>query len=157
MATALTQPATTPRVVVLPERSAAVVRIEGPVAELPRLIGEAFGLTEAAIRRSAATISGPPFTRYHSFSPARITGEAGFPFEGVLEAEDRVHVTLLPGGRVVTATHVGPYDEIAGAWERGQAWIGEQGLTITGPAWECYLTDPSEPGPPVTEICWPVR
>jgi effector-binding domain-containing protein len=36
------------------------------------------------------------------------------------------------------------------------AFAREHGLTPTGPGWECYLTGPDEPGPPVTEIFWPV-
>jgi effector-binding domain-containing protein len=56
----------------------------------------------------------------------------------------------------VTVTHVGPYDAIGTAWERAQAWMGEQGETPSGPGWETYLTGPDEPGPPVTEITFPL-
>ena len=30
-------------------------------------------------------------------------------------------------------------------------------MTASGPAWESYLTGPDEPGPPVTEMSFPIR
>ena len=150
-----TRPGLAPEIVDLPERHAAVVGIDGRVEELPRLIGEAFGLTAQAITGSGAVIAGPPFARYHGFGE-RVQAEVGFPFTGSLVPTDRVRESILPGGRLVTTTHVGPYEEIAGAWERAAAWMREHELKATGAPWECYLTGPDEPGPPITEIYWPL-
>lgn len=147
---------TTPTIVELPEQAAAVVDIEGPVAELPALLGEAFCLTEAAITASGAEVAGPPFARYLGLGE-RIRAEIGFPFRGTLRPTDRVRQAVLPGGRAVTTRHVGSYETVATAWERGMAFQREHGLTPSGPGWECYLTGPEEPGPPVTEIFWPVN
>lgn len=146
----------TPRIVELPERQTAIVRIEGAAADLPRLFGEAFTLTARAIEGANAQIGGEPFARYAGFGE-RISAEVGFPFVGTVEPTARVVVSKLPGGRAVTMTHTGPYDELGAAWERGQAWLSEQGLTLTSAPWECYLTGPDEPGPAVTRIYWPVR
>jgi effector-binding domain-containing protein len=151
-----TRPATVPEIVELAERPAAVVRVDAALAELPRVLGEAFGLVARTIADSGATIAGHPFVRYLSFGE-RIDAEVGFPFAGTLVPTDRVAQTMLPGGRAVTTTHVGPYDEIATAWERTVAWMGEQQLECAGSAWEAYLTGPDDPGPPVTEIYWPIR
>lgn len=148
--------AKTPEIVELVERPAAVVRIDARVEELPRLIGEAFGLTASAIAQSGATIAGHPFARYLSFGD-RIEAEVGFPFAGTLVATDRVVLSTLPGGRAVTATHIGAYDAIAQTWDRAMAWMGEHQLEGAGPAWEAYLTGPEDPGPPVTEVFWPIR
>jgi len=145
-----------PHIVELPERQAAVVRIEGTTAELPALMGEAFELTSKAIEASGAEFTGEPFARYHAFG-ARISAEAGFPFRGTLQQTERVYASTLPGGRAVTTTHTGSYDNLDVAWDRGQAFIQEQGLLQSGTPWECYLTGPDEPGPPITEIYWPVR
>jgi effector-binding domain-containing protein len=151
-----TRQAKTPEIIDLVERPAAVVRIDATMEEFPRLIGEAFGLAAQAIQGSDATVAGHPFARYLSFGD-RIEAEAGFPLDGTLVPTDRVTPTLLPGGRAVMATHVGAYDEIGAAWERTTAWMGEHGLEGAGPPWEAYLTGPEEPGPPVTEIFWPIR
>jgi len=77
-------------------------------------------------------------------------------FSGTLVPTDRVHETTLPGGRLVTTTHSGPYGTIGDAWERAATWMDEHELKATGAPWECYLTGPDEPGPPITEIYWPL-
>ena len=150
-----TRPGTTPRIVELPERKAAIVDIEGAVGDMPAMVGEAFRLTADAILSSGATFAGEPFSRYLSVGD-RIVAEVGFPFEGAHQPTDRVRETTLPGGRAVMTTHVGSYGDLGRAWERGQAWAREQGLTFSAPGWECYVTGPDEPGPPVTEIYWPI-
>ncbi len=154
--TTRTRPAATPQIVEQPERQAAVVRIEGSVEQLPELMGEAFRLTENAITKSGAVVAGMPFARYLGFGEL-VIAEVGFPFDGTLVPADRVHQITLPGGRLVTTTHVGPYDQLGEAWERTTAWMGEHEFVTDGPGWECYLTGPDEPGRPVTDIFWPIR
>jgi effector-binding domain-containing protein len=151
-----TRPAATPQIVELPERQAAVVRVQGTTPELPVKMGEAFEMTARAIRNSGAAFAGDPFARYHGFGD-RIDAEVGFPFTGVLQPTERVHVSSLPGGRAVITTHRGPYEGLGDAWARARAWIDEHELSEAGVPWECYLTGPDEPGPPVTEIVFPVR
>lgn len=150
-----TRPAVTPEIAELVERPAAVVGIEGRVDEFPSLLSEAFGATAQAISASGAVVAGPPFLRFYAFGE-RVQADAGFPFVGTLTPTDRVRQILLPGGRAVTATHIGPYDEIAVTWERVTAWMGEHELAASGPAWETYLKGPDEPGPPVTQIVFPI-
>jgi effector-binding domain-containing protein len=147
---------TTPRIVELPARQTAVVHLEGTTADLPRLFAEAFELSARAIEEAGAEIAGAPFGRYFEFG-ARIRAEAGFSYTGTVDPTDRVSLSSLPGGRAVTLTHAGRYEELGTAWQRGQAWLSGQSLTATGAPWECYLTGPEDPGPPITEIFWPVR
>jgi effector-binding domain-containing protein len=94
--------------------------------------------------------------RYFEFGE-RIKAEAGFPFSGTLVATDRVCQSMLPGGRAVTTTYVGPYDGIGAAWERVTTWLAEHELDRRDAPWEAYLTGPDEPGPPVTAIFFPIR
>jgi len=139
----------------LKPQQAAIAWISGPVGDLARLMGGAFEATSRAITSAGAAFAGPPFARYTGFGEV-IEAELGFPFTGEVLATDDVRVVALPGGRAATTRHIGPYDEIAKAWERGTIWMKERGLVPSGPAWECYLTGPEEPGPPVTEIFWPL-
>jgi effector-binding domain-containing protein len=147
---------TTPGIVELPARETAVVHIEGATVDLPRLFAEAFELSARAISTSGARIAGPPYGRYYEFG-ARIRAEAGFPFAGTVAPTERVSISTLPAGRAVTITHVGSYETLGETWQRGQTYLSAQGLTATGAPWECYLTGPDDPGPPVTEVFWPVR
>ncbi|HEY7524730.1 MAG TPA: GyrI-like domain-containing protein [Candidatus Limnocylindrales bacterium] len=147
--------ATSPELTELPARSAAVVRVDGPVGALPRLLGEAFELTANAVTASGATFAGPPFARYLRFGET-VTAEVGFPYAGELVPTERVYRTLLPGGRAVKGVHVGPYETIATTWEATRTWLRDQGLVATGTPWESYLSEP-DATPPVTEVLFPVR
>jgi effector-binding domain-containing protein len=151
-----TLPATTPEIIELPARQAAVVRIEGTVSDMPRMMGEAFDSTMKAITTSGAEYAGHPFARYLSLEPL-IVAEVGFPFSGTVIPTGPVYICDLPGGRAVKTTHVGTYDRLGETWNRATAWMAEQGLELAEPGWEAYLTGPDDPGPPITEIFWPIR
>jgi effector-binding domain-containing protein len=146
--------ATTPELTNLPVLSAAVVRIDGPMEELPKLLGEAFDLTARAITESGADFAGPPFARYLAIGPI-VTADVGFPYTGELVATARVHATQLPGGRAVKVIHAGPYETLATTWEATRAWLHDNGLMPYGSPWESYLTEP-DVDPPLTEIVFPV-
>lgn len=153
--TTRTEAPETVSIVELPTRHALILDIDGPVADMPRLMGEAFARTIAAVERAGGTVTGPPLARYLAFGP-RVRAEVGFPFIGQVSPEDPLRIVELPGGRAVTTTHVGPYDAIGEAWDRAAGWLRAEGLETAGPPWETYLTGPNEPGPPVTGIFFPI-
>jgi effector-binding domain-containing protein len=65
----------------------------------------------------------------------------------------------LPGGRVVVATHVGPFEAMEKTYAELIAWSQAEGLTLAEGMWESYLSDPSaEPDPSTwrTLIVWPL-
>ena len=66
---------------------------------------------------------------------------------------------MLPGGRVVEATHVGPYDTMEATYGEVQQYLAQSGLTPGDVMWESYLSDPeleTDPATWRTQICWPV-
>jgi effector-binding domain-containing protein len=138
----------------------AALRVSTTMAQFPEAVGQAFDDAVAAITAAGAGFAGPPYTRYLSFGEGEIEAEVGFPVAGPFTASGKVEPSSLPGGRVVTTVHVGSYHEIAGTWQRVQTWIEEHGLTVDGPAWESYLTDPAtDPDPATwrTELRFPLR
>ena len=139
----------------LPPKRAAIVWISGTGQDLPVLMERAFAITSRAITAAGARFGGPPFARYTALGE-HIEAAVGFPFVGEVPATEEIQITELPGGRAAMARHIGPYNEIGLAWERATAEMKDRGLTPTGPAWECYLTGPQDPGPPITEIFWPL-
>ena len=139
----------------LPPKRAAIVRISGSVQDIPVLMDRAFSVTSRAITSAGARFAGHPFARYTAFGE-HIEAAVGFPFVGEVQASAGIEITELPGGRAAMVRHIGPYDEIGLAWERATTYMKERGLTPSGPGWECYLTGPQDPGPPITEIFWPL-
>lgn len=117
------------------------------VVEMTR-IGEFFDASFTTLGEvlgaQGVVMAGPPVALYHSPPGEVVDLEVGIPIDGTLEPQRGVEVSGLPGGRVARLIHEGPYDGLGSAWERLGAWVGEQGLTPAGAAWEAYLT---EPGP----------
>ena len=76
-----------------------------------------------------------------------VGAEVSEPFAG----NDRVHCSQLPAGRVVTATHFGPYARLSEAHAAIRAWCAERGHRCSVVSWEIYghweeswNTDPSK-------------
>jgi effector-binding domain-containing protein len=62
----------------------------------------------------------------------------------------RVVSSALPAGRVLTATHRGPFDEVGAAHEAVVRACDERGLRRRGPRWEIYgHWDERDPRPEV--------
>jgi effector-binding domain-containing protein len=96
----------------------------------------------------------------------RVEQRAAQPYAAIDEVpsgDGRVRVETLPGGRYVTACHVGPFDGLIASHEALQRWAREQEVvwdswtTERGEAWrsrvEHYVTDPAtEPDPSKWEV-----
>lgn len=137
----------------------AVVRERVPVRDLPQFFGRALSKAMSAVQAQGRHPVGPPFSLYHGMPTDSVDVEAGFPVDGPITAVDGVTPSSLPAGRVVEATHVGPYDTLPQTYEEIVGHLKEQGLTPSSDMWEVYLSDPEqEPDPATwrTQIFWPV-
>jgi DNA gyrase inhibitor GyrI len=101
--------------------------------------------------------AGAPFFRYHAIDMEReLEVEAGVPVppgSAIPASDDEVTGGVLPAGRYVTVTHVGPPDELVHATADLLNWADKQGLRFDrepgerGERWgarlEFYETDPA--------------
>ena len=119
-------------------------------------IGEDIGRLVGEVAQAAAGRASPPaIVRYVTWD-----GDGGEILLGWrcdddvpgLESHD------LPGGRVVTATHVGAYDGLAAAWGAIHAHVAEHELGSRCPPWEVYENDCTTTPPDElrTRIVWPI-
>ncbi len=139
----------------VPEHTVVTLREHVPMAVIAKAIGEGFGEVAEAVGRAAATITGMPFAIFHELDPVAVDLELGFPVDQILDV-GRVHGATLPGGRVASTIHAGPYDEVAGAYEALTAWIEANHERPSGPPREVYLNEPEEGVIPLTEIQMPL-
>jgi effector-binding domain-containing protein len=129
-------------------REVAVVRVEVPVTGLPNAFGEAICEIESRMAEAGVEVAGPPFARYLELAAERIVAEIGCPVWRPAPHVGRVYPGQLPGGRVATILHVGPYDGLADTYGILERWLTESGATAAGPMWEVYWSDPNaEPDP----------
>ncbi|MBV8176893.1 MAG: GyrI-like domain-containing protein [Verrucomicrobia bacterium] len=77
---------------------------------------------------------------YHQ--PARCGDpmEVDFGIEVVREFDPsgEVRPVKTPGGEVVVATHVGPYDQLGQAYDAIHAWAAANDRALAGKSWEIY-------------------
>jgi effector-binding domain-containing protein len=139
---------------------AAVIRADVPMAGLRSVFDRGFRAVMAAVDRQGLEIVGSPFGFYPRMPGATVEVVVGFPVSGVVSADGEVVPFDLPGGRAVTAIHVGPYERLEETYGELMAWAQSEGLHLAGAMWESYLSDPSaEPDPETwqTAVTWPVE
>jgi effector-binding domain-containing protein len=123
-------------------QSSLTIRTRASVQALPQVLGPAWGAIMEHAGRIGAQPSGPPFVAYHNMDMQDLDLEIGFPFDGRLKGEGQVLAGEIPGGKAAACLHVGPYDQVGGAYEALQKWMETKGYTASGVAYEFYLNDP---------------
>ncbi len=84
--------------------------------------------------------------------------EACMPVVRPMGGRDRVQGRELSGGLAASTLHMGPYHELAEAYQALDLWMKENGYQYAGPAREVYLNDPGQVARAdlLTEISIPV-
>jgi effector-binding domain-containing protein len=139
--------------------TAAVIRAEVPMADLRSVFDRGFHSVMEVVDKQGLSITGPPFGFYPRMPDATVEVVVGFPVSGPVETDGEVGPFELPGGRAVTAVHVGPYERLADTYSELAAWAASEQLQLAGYMWESYLSDPStQPDPETwqTSISWPL-
>jgi effector-binding domain-containing protein len=140
-------------------QQAAVVCAEVPMAQLRSVFDHGFGEVMRVVQAQGRSVAGPPFGFYPRMPTDTVEVMVGFPVSAPVDAEGGVTPFELPGGRVVTATHVGPYERLGETYAQLTAWAQAEGHALAEGMWESYLSDPrAEPDPETwrTEITWPL-
>ncbi len=146
-------------VIELPTQPTAVVRATVPMQELPAFFSRAYGSVMAALGAQGLTPVGGPFAYYLGMPTETVQVEAGFPIAQPIAPSSDVVASGLPGGKVATVVHVGPYEALPATYDRLTAWARERGLQMADSMWEVYYSDPEkEPDPSTwrTGVYWPV-
>ena len=125
-------------------------------ADAPRAYQQLYGsLTEQQVAPT-----GPARLVYLEMNDDSWRIEPCVPIAEEVRAGEGFEVHEMPGGRVVTALHVGPYDELGIAWDEVSKWVASQGHKTASQPYDVYLNDPNEVANPAqlqTELVWPIR
>lgn len=141
------------------EQVTAVVRVEGfPTAHMPILFDGVFSRLFPALGQAGAQPVGPAFSLYTQVPGETADLEVGIPVDRVLEGDADLgeidvpdgasfalvaQTSVLPGGRIATAAHLGGFDGLGDAWQTFLGALETQGLTVAMPFWEVYTTEPT--------------
>jgi effector-binding domain-containing protein len=139
---------------VVAARPTAVIAATTTWEEFPRLWRELLDEVWRAVRAGPGVRPGRNVMLYRDDVPhVEIGVEVAEPFE----AAGRVIGSTLPAGKVVTATHRGPYEEL----DRGHRAVveacTERGLRRLGPRWEIYGHEAPVAAEPQVEVYYIVE
>jgi len=86
-----------------------------------------------------------PFVIYHLWTDSIVDIEAGIPVkDSILIESNSINLKKIPSGNVVTAIHHGPYERLPETYFGINEWMRKNKVTVTGPPWESYITDPAK-------------
>ena len=147
------------KIVELKEQPGLAIRETVTNTEIPAKMQEFFGELWKYIMAGNIEVAGPPFALYHSWNERETSMEVGFPVGPGASGEGRLQSMALPGGKIATGMHFGPYDKLPESYNEMMAWMKANGHEPAGKMWETYLTDPEmekDPAKWVTVMFWPV-
>jgi AraC family transcriptional regulator len=122
------------------------------------VVQEAFAALGLTVGAADAFTDARPGLIVLEMGGGAMTVEVFMPVARGFEVPDPISLRRLNGGRVVTAVHEGPYDEIGGAYQALTAWIADHRAVSSGPPRERYLNDPGAVGEdaPRTRVEFPI-
>jgi effector-binding domain-containing protein len=135
------------------------IRVKTNLARIGEDVGRCFGAIYGFAGPSGLIPAGPPFILYFEMEMREdFEMEVCAPVMGEGQGEGEIQYRVVPGGKFVSTTHVGPYDQVGGAYEALVSYARDKGFKMTMPAREVYLTDPNQVKSPeenVTEVLIP--
>jgi effector-binding domain-containing protein len=145
----------------LPDQPALCVRFKTSMEKIKEDIGRTYGMIYAQLGKAGGIPGGPPLALYFDMdmNPNDFEMETCAPVVSEVAGEGEVVFRILPGGKFIQAMHRGPYDTMEATYGALVAYMKENGLEITGPTREVYLTDPQQlerPEDNLTQILFPI-
>jgi AraC family transcriptional regulator len=134
----------------------------GTMETIGQQLGELFGGIYAEIEKQQLQVAGPAFVHYLDYDEA--TGfsnyRAGFQVASQGKSSGKVKAASYPEMKMVQAMHTGPYEEFSSSYEKLDEYIQENGLEVSGEAFEFYVTGmmtESDPDKWQTLIAFPLK
>jgi effector-binding domain-containing protein len=103
--------------------------------DLPQFVPAACGEVWSFMRAAGLPKPGHHIALYlDALGSIEVGAEVAEPFVG----NERVHCSQLPGGRVATTVHLGPYGGLVEAHRAIRRWCAQQGYSCSEVSWEIY-------------------
>ena len=128
----------------LEPQPAMVVRRKVPLAELGGVLADILPRVYQHIVAAGQQPAGMPFMRYFSMDGVACDIAAGLPVAEPVDGAGDIENHVLPGGKALTALHVGAYEDVGSVWGAVMRRAGELGSGQNFGGWDVYTNDPSE-------------
>jgi len=133
-------------------------RLRVTMPTIAERVGAGFGVLMEHAAKTGAHWAGPPFILYPQSCEDEFEIVICMPVVTGATAGEDVALEEIPGGRVATTTHIGPYRAVGQAHTALQKWMTDNGCRPAGMPREIYLNDPAEvpEAELLTEVDWPI-
>ncbi len=153
------------KVIEIKEQPVLSIRETVSMPNIPERVGQIFCEIIEFLGKHGVAPAGGPFAYWHGMTEESINSgafdmECGWPVSQPVDGEGRIHRSKLPGGRVATAMHLGPYETLSETYQILQTWIADNGYQASEDMWETYLNSPDEVSDKsklMTQIFWPIK
>jgi effector-binding domain-containing protein len=147
------------KIIEQPDQPVLSIRSRTSVEKLPQLLGESYAAIAQYLGEMGENPAGASFAGYYNMDMHDLDVEIGFPVASALQGKGNIQSNQIPGGKLATCIHVGPYSAVESAYNALMSFVAEQGHEATGVAYEFYLNDPTETPQEAlrTQIVFPLR
>ncbi|MDP4953964.1 MAG: SRPBCC family protein [Flavobacteriales bacterium] len=120
----------------------------------------AYGKLGEALAQAEGQMNGAPMFIVHEYKEGSMDAEFAVPIAARGAIDTSFHLAFIPGGRALSALHVGPYETTASTWEKLDDYVMKQGFQIRHSPYEAYINDPADLSGPEeyqTLIVYPIE
>ncbi len=114
-----------------------------PATDLPKVLGESYGMIIGHLSAHGQQPTGAPYVAYFNMDMQALKLEVGFPVAMALPPAGQVEAGEIPAGKYGSALYVGPYPNMQVAYTALTRFVADQGIEPTGTVYEVYLNDVS--------------
>jgi effector-binding domain-containing protein len=119
-------------------RSLAAVRVTTVLSKWPRQFRTALDKVYEVVRAGSVRQTGQNVMVYRQRQDGQVDIECGVETDAKFENLGEVVYCQTPGGRMITTTHLGPYERLGVSHKAIVDWSRENGHTLAGVCWEVY-------------------
>jgi effector-binding domain-containing protein len=120
----------------------ASIRTRTSVSKLPDVIQQSYETIGKHLEETEGQCIGAPFAIYYNMDINDLDVELGFPVAKPVKEKNEIKNSEIPAAKVLTFTHVGPYNELEKSYGQAMAWIKDNNINTAGTVCEFYLNDP---------------
>jgi effector-binding domain-containing protein len=122
-------------------------------------MGSMYGKVYGYMGTKMINPAGAPIALYYSEPGLEWEIGVAVPVPDATVGRGAIESTTLPGGKMVSTLHIGPYEKLSESWNALSDWMKKSNYNSAGPGREVYLLGPPQETDPAkfrTELLWPV-
>ena len=143
----------------MPPRDVLLLKGTSSVQTIGQDMGDMYEQVFAYMGKMGIEPNGPPIGIYYTEPRPQWEVAVAVPVPVGTAGKDAIESVILPGGKMVSAMHIGPYDKLKESWGAIDSWVKKNEYIMSGAGREIYIVGPGQVSDPAeyrTELLWPI-